>query len=227
MTSIIRLLLAAAVVLPAGSVLAAEPGGPARLVHAWGAVTIESKSGARPGKAGARLAPGDAVATAEKSVAVIALPDGSRLKLRAGSRVAVELPKGKIRETTAFLSAGSVFAKIAKQTAGRGFRIRTPSAVAAVRGTEFFTAYGRPRGKSKDLWLCVNAGAVEVTTDKSEKGLLVEAGTGVMIKGGLDLTKPKAYDWTRKLNWNMDAEAGTIEDTTNLDAAYPAREEGW
>lgn len=227
MTAAKSFLLAAAVLFPAASVLAAEPRGPARILHAWGTVTIESKSGTRPGKAGARLGRGEAVSTAAKSVAVIALPDGSRLKLREDSRVAVELPRGKSRVTEAFLSSGSVFAKIKKRASVRGFRIRTPTAVAAVRGTEFFTAYGRRRGKSTDLWLCVNEGAVEVTTDKSKEGLLVKAGTGVMIKGGLDLTKPKAYDWTDKLNWNMDAEAGSIEDTTNLDAAYPAREEGW
>ncbi len=77
------------VVMPA---LAAEPKAPsARLVHASGDVTIESKAGGRLAKSGAALAEGDSVTTAAGAVAVIELPDGSRLKLRSLSRVAVTL----------------------------------------------------------------------------------------------------------------------------------------
>ena len=104
--------------------------------------------------------------------------------------------------------------------AGQQFNVRTPSAVAAVRGTEFFTAYGRAKGKNRDLWVCVNEGAVELTTTKAKQPLTVPAGKGVLIKSGLDLTKPQAYDWTKTLNWNMDAESGSVEDKTNLDGAY-------
>ncbi|MBI3565807.1 MAG: hypothetical protein HY079_11465 [Elusimicrobia bacterium] len=46
------------------------------------------------------------------------------------------------------------------------------------------------------------------------------AGKGVLIKAGLDLTKPQAYDWTKKLNWTMDPGAGAVEDKTDLDSAY-------
>jgi len=210
-----------AILLAAGPALAAEPKAPsARLVHAAGDVTIESKDGGRLGKSGSALAPGESVTTAAGAVAVIELPDGSRLKLRESSRLAVTLPGPKTAATEAFLSFGSVFAKVAKRLAGQPFSVRTPSAVAAVRGTEFFTAYGRAKGKNRDLWVCVNEGSVELETTKAKKPLLVPAGKGVLIKSGLDLTKPQAYDWTKTLNWNMDAESGDVEDKTNLDAAY-------
>ncbi len=191
----------------------------ARLLAVSGDVTIQANDGGRIGKKGAVLAPGEAVTTAEGATAVLELPDGSRLKLRESSKIAVTLPSGKSQLTEAFLSFGSAFAKVTKRIAGQEFHVRTPSAVAAVRGTEFFTAYGRPRGKNRDLWVCVNEGAVEIKTDSSKKDLLVPAGKGVLIKSGLDLTKPQAYDWTKTLNWNMDP-AGTIEDKTNLDGAY-------
>jgi len=213
--------LVVALLLAAGPLLAAEPKAPsARLVHAAGDVTIESKDGGRLGKTGAALAPGESVTTAAGAVAVIELPDGSRLKLRESSRLAVTLPGLKSQETEAFLSFGSVFAKVQKRLAGQAFKVRTPSAVAAVRGTEFFTAYGRAKGKNRDLWVCVNEGSVELETTKDKKPLLVPAGKGVLIKSGLDLTKPQAYDWTKTLNWNMDADAGAVEDKTNLDGAY-------
>lgn len=209
------------VIFGAGPAFAAAPQAPAaRVLYVSGDVTIESKSGGRLAKSGAALAEGDCVATAEGATAVIELPDGSRLKLRESSRLALTLPGPKSAVTEAFLSFGSVFAKVTKRLAGQPFQVRTPSAVAAVRGTEFFTAFGRASGKSRDLWVCVNEGAVDLRTTRSDKSLLVPAGKGVLIKAGLDLTKPQAYDWTKGLNWNMDAEKGALEDTTNLDGAY-------
>jgi ferric-dicitrate binding protein FerR (iron transport regulator) len=215
-------LLTACFLLAAGALPAAETKAPsARLLHASGDVTIGSKEGGRLGRSGALVDNGESVTTAAGAVAVVELPDGSRLKLRESSRASVAWPgPDSSAASEVFLSFGSVFAKVAKQLDGRTFSVRTPSAVAAVRGTEFFTAYGRAHGKSRDLWVCVNEGAVEVKTSKSGKGLLVPAGKGVLIKSGLDLTKPQAYDWTKSLNWGMDAEAGPVEDKTDLDGAY-------
>lgn len=207
--------------LAAATAFADEPApSAARLALVKGDVKIESKAGARAVKSGAALAAGDVVTTGKGAVAVVELPDGSRLKLRASSRLAVTLPGPKSAVTEAALSFGSVFAKIAKRVEGQEFLVRTPSAVAAVRGTEFFTAFGRVKDKGQDLWVCVSEGAVELTTVKSKKGLLVPAGKGVLIRSGIDLTAPQAYDWTKNLNWNMDDTKGEIEDKTDLDGAY-------
>ena len=216
------LALAAVLAFPCGA-FAAETKAPAapaaRLIKVAGDVTIQTKDGGRLAKGGEALASGDAVSTSEKATALIELADGSRLKLRESSRLALTLPDAKSPDTEAFLSLGSVFAKVRKRLAGQDFRVRTPNAVAAVRGTEFFTAFGRARGKDKDLWVCVNEGAVDIETKKSKSATRVSQGEGVLIKGGKDTTKPQAYDWTKSLNWNMD-ENGELEDKTNLDGAY-------
>lgn len=218
-----RLLLAALLLL-AGPAFADKADAPAdesfaRLLHASPDVTIKSKAGARPGKSGDRLAKDEFVTTGEKAFAVIALPDGSRLKLRGSTRVVVALPGPKSSATEVFLSFGSVFAKVTKRLSGQKFNLRTRSAVAAVRGTEFFTAYGK--SKTPDLWVCVNEGAVELKTKKSKEGMLVPAGMGVLIKGGLELTEPKVIAWTKGLNWNMDPEKGEIEDKTTWGGKAP------
>lgn len=209
MTTII---LPALALLIAGSSPAAEAKG-ARLVHAAGRVTVAGQAAA----AGSALAEGQVVATAGGATAVIELADGSRLKLRESSRLSVSTPKPGVVE--ARLELGSVFAKVAKRVE-RSFRVRTPSAVAAVRGTEFFTAFGRGGAGAADVWVCVNEGAVELSTEKSADGVLVPAGQGVLIKAGVELTKPKAYDWTKRLNWNMDDAKGGVADGTSLDGAY-------
>ncbi|HEX4049209.1 MAG TPA: FecR family protein [Elusimicrobiota bacterium] len=208
------------------TVLGAVPGAaqgapPARLVYAAGRVTVEPKGGAAaPAKAGAPLGDGDAVATGAGATAVVELADRTRLKLRESSRLVLNLPSARSTATEIFLSLGGVFAKVTKRRPGEEFRVTTPTVAAAVRGTRFFTAYGRAGAGGRDLWVCVDEGVVEVRTSASKGALSVPAGKGVLIKSGRALTKPQAYDWTKKLNWNMDAGAGSVEDKTNLDAAY-------
>jgi hypothetical protein len=220
-TSFMTLALAVALALAAPRAVAADAP-PARLAYASGDVTVQSRGGGRLGKTGDALADGDAVATGQGASAVVETADGSRLKLRESSRFVLSLPKPDSPLTDVLLSFGGVFAKVTKRRPGEEFHVRTETAVAAVRGTEFFTAFGREAkgGKTKDLWVCVNEGAVDVKTTAAKRGLLVPAGKGVLIKAGLDVTAPQAYEWTKKLNWNMDAKAGAVEDKTNLDAAY-------
>jgi hypothetical protein len=219
MHATLRLLAAALLLsLPASAKPKAEPAARLRFIH--GDVTVETKDGGHPGAAGEALASGDAVATGGKAAAIVELADGSRLKLRESSRLVLSLPGPRDVSTEVFLALGSVFAKVTKRLPGGEFRVRTPSAVAAVRGTQFFTAYGRDHEGGRDLWVCVNEGAVEVGTKESKAPVRVPAGKGVLIKRGLDTTKPQAYDWTKTLNWNMDPKSGAVEDKTNLDAAY-------
>jgi len=210
--------LAVFLAAPAASAKTAEP--PAKLAFASGDVTVESKGSGRLAQTGEPLADGDAVSTAEKATAVVELADGSRLKLRGSSRLTLTLPGPRETTTEVLLSLGSVFAKVTKRLPGAEFRVRTRTAVAAVRGTEFFTAYGRDGGKERDLWVCVNEGAVEVRTAASKAPVRVPQGKGILVKSGLDATKPQAFDWTKTLNWNMDPKSGALDDKTNLDAAY-------
>ncbi|MBI3554247.1 MAG: FecR domain-containing protein [Elusimicrobia bacterium] len=181
---------------------------------------MEGPAAKGPAKEGQALSSGDWIETLKAATAVIELADGSALKLKELSRFQLELPAGKERTTSGLLSFGGVFAKVAKVLPGASFEIRTETAVAAVRGTEFFTAFGRAKKAGRDLWVCVNKGAVDVTTTASKAPLRVPAGKGILIKAGLDLTKPQAYEWTKKLNWNMDPKSGALEDQTNLDSAY-------
>lgn len=210
--------LAVFLAAPPASAKTAEPA--AKLAFASGDVTVESRGSGRLVKTGEPLSDGDAVSTGEKATAVVELADGSRLKLRESSRLTLTLPGPRETATEVLLSLGSVFAKVTKRLPGAEFRVRTRTAVAAVRGTEFFTAFGRDAGKERDLWVCVNEGAVEVRTAATQAPVRVPQGKGILIKSGLDATKPQAYDWTKTLNWNMDPASGALEDKTSLDAAY-------
>jgi hypothetical protein len=81
-------------------------------------------------------------------------------------------------------------------------------------------AYGRTIDALPDVWLCVNSGAVDVSLPQTGQSTVIKEGFGINIVAGTKLTTPRNYPWTRRLNWNMDASRGTVEDTTNLDEAY-------
>ena len=190
----------------------------AKLTHVKGDVTVEAGGTGRLAKAGTAVPSGASVATARGATALLELPDGSRLKLRESSRLKVNLPGPRSAVTEAVLSMGGVFARVVKRPPGAEFRVRAGTAVAAVRGTEFFTAFGRPGERGDDLWVCVGKGVVDVAA--GGKARPVREGEGVLIPGGAEVTKPKFYPWTKTLNWNMDPDAGEVEDDTKLDAAY-------
>lgn len=193
------------------------------LIHLEGRVDILGKdSGQRRGTKGMTLKEGEGVRTLGDGLAVLALPDGSRLKLRESSFMRLtQFTRGNLgRVTKLDLIGGSVFTKVAKLGASDQFTLMAASAVAGVRGTEFFTAHGpkRPDG-SEDVWLCVNEGEVEVKGAGGPEAK-VKAGEGIQVKAGKEVTPPKAYAWTKNLNWNMDAGKGAVKDRTRLEKIY-------
>ena len=176
---------------------AAAPAG--RLVYVQGPVKIESRKAVVPAKAGQPVSEGDAVSTGESAAAVIELPDGSRLKLRPSSRLVVRASRPR-------LTLGGVFARILHRS-HRSFRLQAGPMVAAVRGTQFFAAL---QPQTNDAWLCVNDGAVEVRSGR--RTVLVPKGLGVQVKAVQGPGQPKAYEWTKGLNWSMDPSEGSLEE---------------
>jgi ferric-dicitrate binding protein FerR (iron transport regulator) len=146
-------------------------------------------------------------------------PDGSRIKLRAESTFKLAVPAETSGLKGGLLSLGGVFARVVKGQPGH-FRVNTPTAVASVRGTEFFTAYGRPGEGGRDLWVCVGKGAIDLTASGSPETMVVKEGEGVLLPGGKRTTKAQRYEWTKSLNWTMDAGEGDLADAANLDSAY-------
>lgn len=200
------------VVIPFNHALAANEVGKAMIVK--GDVKFVSKGNEKPLLKGQSLLDGDRVVTQASSLALIRLKDGSHLKLGSDSEVVIQPPRSKgVR-----LEKGSLFAKVRKSMEKKQqqqFKVRTKSAVAGVRGTEFFTSYGT---KEDDVWLCVNEGSVEVTS-KGFQPVLVRQGEGISVtaKG---VSQPKPLPWTKKLNWNMNPESKDLENKVDIESAY-------
>ncbi len=205
--------LAAAGLLAAALPAAAVSGA---VVYTEGDVTLSSGGSSHEAQIGDSIGPGDTIATGASSLAVIDLANATTLKLRENTTLAVD----SIGEATSVtLSKGGVFTSIAHKLTST-FSLKASTAVAGVRGTQFFVAYGRTIDELPDVWLCVNQGAVQVDLPAAGQSTVVKEGLGINIVGGGKLTLPRRYPWTRKLNWNNDPAAGRVADSTNLEQAY-------
>lgn len=164
-------------------------------------------------KAGDALAAGEALLLRKGKFALVTLDDGTLIKLKPGT----EFTLGREATASVDLHKGGLFAKIQKaksKSAGSKFFVRTPSAIMGVRGTEFFTS----TAEDKKVWMCVHEGQVEVSKTQGNKNtVLVQAGEGIVVEPQAKIAPPKTYEWTRELNWNMDPQAGDVEDHSKTD----------
>ncbi|MBS0617355.1 MAG: FecR domain-containing protein [Spirochaetes bacterium] len=211
-----KLLLSIAAALVAISALSAEGG---KLTFVIGRVDIDKGSGWKKAAAKTALDEADKIRTGANSTAIIHLKSGATLKLKAHSQVTLQSIGNA---TVVDVSEGAVFSKINRREANQTFQIRAQTIVAAVRGTQFYFTYGkRERDNAKaDLWLCVNEGKVNVTDSATASNVNVNAGEGIIIPTDKKIPKPKPFEWTKKLNWNMDAAQGDVVDKTTLKGAY-------
>jgi len=169
----LALLLSAAVPLRAQ-----EDKWDARLGAVSGDVTVVAADGSpdASGEAGMPLEEGDRVVVAEGASAEVALDGGSLITVREGSDFKLE--KTAKGDSSFFLSVGSLLAKIQKLGAQR-LRVRTPAAVAAVRGTEFGVEAG------DETYVGVfDEGKVEVTGDAGGTPELLIANQETSVKKG-------------------------------------------
>ena len=118
-----------------------------QIIYTEGDVAVRSAGGTRDAVIGDALAAGDTVVTGPACLAVIDLANRTTLKLREKTTVAID----SIGEATSVtLTVGGVFTSIAGKLTGR-FSLHTDSAVAGVRGTQFFVAYGRSIDAKPDV----------------------------------------------------------------------------
>lgn len=188
----------------------------AQLVYSQGEVSVRRGTQSLTPEIGAQLQQGDLVVTGAASTAILMLNGNTQVKMREKTEFKIDSLGA---DTTLSLDRGGLFSNIVGKLQGR-FSVRTGSVLAGVRGTEFFVAYGKTIDSSPDIWLCVNRGTVSVTVEGTDQSVDVTEGEGINVLSGLKITPPKSYDWTKKLNWNMDPGQAPVQDRTNLNQAY-------
>jgi hypothetical protein len=122
----------------------------AKLTYLEGDVSLTRNKARLPAELDMVLLPGDTVETGKDAQAEVTFDDSSAINLDPESRFGItELVKDSAsgqRTVKTALFSGELKAQIAKLAQNSTFEIESPTAVAAVRGTEFIVAYreGQP-----------------------------------------------------------------------------------
>lgn len=115
-------------------------------------------------EAGVPLSEGDRLVTSEGASVEIGLDGGSAVRIEEKSEFTFR--SGKKAGTLFDLTVGRLLAKIQKLAPGSSLQVRTPTAVAAVRGTEFAV-----EADAEEAQVAVfDEGRVEVTGDEDSAG---------------------------------------------------------
>ncbi len=152
------------------------------LVATQGEAMLVSGSGSRSAQSGDELLPGYRLRTGPKASALLEFDDGSRVMLRQASELRLSraeqrvLDGGKLVEIE-LLRGGLENIIMPSQSQANRFEIRSPSAIAAVRGTKF-----RVNATEDSTWTEVLEGAVEVSNMAG--AARANAGFGTVAKRG-------------------------------------------
>ncbi len=157
----------------------------ATLVATTGPVSILAEGGPRwlKAKGGEDLIFGDAIRVGKGGTAHIVLGDRGAVLLREESRLTL---KGSARRTEPSVAFGEFLVGIRRKlTKGQSFKVRTPAAVAAVRGTLF---WGKAAKEDKSTTYVGFGHEIEVTA--GGKTVPVEPGKTVTIAFGSAPSEP-------------------------------------
>jgi len=210
--AVIRLFGFAALLLTTATPLLAQ----AQFVYGIGSVTVHRGGSTFTPHIGSALEQGDVISTASGATAIVQLNSNTEVKMRESTDFRIE---GLGTDMVLNLERGGLFSNIIGKLEG-SFSIRAGNVVSGVRGTEYFIAYGKAIDSAPDVWLCVNRGTVAVAVEGTDQTVDVHQGTGINVLAGSKITPPKAYGWTKELNWNMDPGHAPVQDSTNLNQAY-------
>lgn len=153
---------------------------------------VQSKG--QPVQSGAPIVSGDDLRTGPNAYATVKLADGSTLVLQPGSTLTID----SVRKSPLVASPGATFtlqngrveASVPRRAVGGGrFEVRTPIAVAAVRGTKFRVASDEARRSATSEVL---EGAVQVNDAGNLGSVSVPDGYGTKVVEGSPPAPPRA-----------------------------------
>lgn len=167
--------------------VAAEKAGDVVLVR--GKAQIERSSGVVAARVKAALQESDSVTTRSRSRVKMLFRDDSILTIGSNSKLVIKKylydPKNRKAESLYELADG----KLRSVVGSRGFKVTTPTAFAAARGTLFTVSYDPDTGTTT---INVTEGAVEVrNVDTGVEGVqIVRAGESTSVKANEPPTSP-------------------------------------
>lgn len=225
---------------PASSALAKAPEAAPKATVVFRIAGVLSKK-SRAGKKAKRillpafvrtgLRPGDEVRTHARSRAEVHLGDGTLVRLKEKTIFRLERLETKkgILTVALRLLKGKILLKVAKLGSGSRLRVRTPTAIAAVRGTMFVVDAQAAKTEVRVLEGTVRAAAIsDPAADVDESaGKDVSAGQEVAAALGQPLSEPEpmsAEETARETGWAEEAEIVAPETEAEEESGGPETE---
>lgn len=205
--------------------LAAGAHGVFRVVK--GQVTIQSAQSGKVSRArlGAKVFPGDVISASKESRAKVVMVDKNEINISPDTKIKIEKyefnPNQNKKDVLLNVIYGKVRSKVEQKYDGRTskFQIKTPSAVAGVRGTDFITGYSASTGASQVVTF---EGKVQFGSPGPGGQILnaVEVSPGQMAefsKGGMPpQVKPVPKESLRQMD--QESKADTAPDSTETES---------
>ena len=144
---------------------------PARITYIRGTVSVTDETGTYPAELAQQLGIGTVINIGEQSALSLQFADGSSMRVNEPTRLRLDRlsafgPTGMV-DTRVFLERGALRITVPKKDPPTQFRVITPSAVAAVRGTDFRVTHN----DSHVLTNGVYDGKVAVTNPLGEQNI--------------------------------------------------------
>jgi hypothetical protein len=199
-----------------------------------GDVQIKSASGTVKAKLGAKVFPKDIIITGKDSRAKVVMVDNNELNVSPDSQIELQNyeydPAAGKKEVLLNVIYGKVRSKVEQKYDGKTskFQIKTPSAVAGVRGTDFITGYNRADNSSSVVTF---RGRVEFGLPGPggtiSNPVSVTPGTQAMTNGsGAPPAPPAPVDKKELAKMDHESNAETGGDKGKSDERQPADDGG-
>jgi hypothetical protein len=159
-----------------------------------GSLTVQGKDGSyRPISTGTMIAAGDKIKTGPDGMISVTTPEGHIIEVGPNSEIIIE----ENEKDSLTLNVGKLWARFKHMGVLSKFRVRTPTAVCSVRGTEFIVEYDSSKGETMVDLL---EGQLEITNVNDEVYNL-EAGNSMVISqsGAASTSLMQQASWDDKL----------------------------
>lgn len=201
-----------------------------------GEVEVKSAKTGQISKAriGAKVFPQDTIITKKDSRAKVVMSDNNEINISPESQITLEkyeyMPEQGKKDVLINVMYGKVRSKVEQKYEGANrFQVKTASAVAGVRGTDFLASYNPQNGSSQVVTF---KGLVEVGQPGANGAILdsvkVPAGNFTVKLPGQPPAPPAAMPKSdlNNLDSNSDAEKSNEADSPEAKSDSPAKEEG-
>ncbi|MBT7609261.1 MAG: hypothetical protein HN576_05865 [Bacteriovoracaceae bacterium] len=150
----------------------------------------------------------DILKTESGAVAILVLPDSSKIKVGPSTEIKIEKLVSQIEdesfeESSIILRTGKILIDIINKSAEPVLKIKTKNAAIAVRGTRFFLS--QEYSGDGNLWVAADHGELEVTSLRI-KGMAdaIDPGQGIVIDQLGGFSQPQEYNWVKKINYDTE-----------------------